>query len=42
LFTTKATEIPAKKRNKGAGKVPTSWDHIKKVDFFALLESQAS
>src|SRR5581483_1702209 len=42
LSITKAIEIPAKKRNKGAGKVPTICDHIKKVDFFTVLESHAS
>jgi hypothetical protein len=42
LSTTRATEIPAKKRNKGAGKVPPNCDHIKKVDFFALPLSHAS
>jgi len=33
LSVTSANEIPAKKRNSGAGRVPPSCDHMKKVVF---------
>ena len=42
LSVTSANEIPARKRNKGAGSVPPSCEYIKKVDLRASGESQAS
>src|SRR5579872_1426413 len=42
LSVTSAKEIPARKRNSGAGKVPPNCDHIKKVLLRALPLSQES
>ena len=42
LSVTRANEIPARNRNNGAGKVPPSCDHMKKVDLRASGLSQES
>jgi hypothetical protein len=42
LFAIIAAETPAKNKNNGAGRVPSSWEYMKKEPWRAAGDSHAS